>query len=141
MKKGGSGVVTQSDLLTILAISTIAVTVGIALVIWKLLKTMENIANRLDESLRHCEIAVEDIRKTNAIVQGIMNHAGSCVANVEHVTEGVRKIRKTLDAATGVLDFAVIPVLGSVAGVLAGSKAAMSLVVNRIFRKEGRHGK
>ncbi len=105
------------------------------------MKTIDKIAGRLDESLQQIEKTAEDIRKTNAIFQEILNHAGKGVANVEHVTEGVRKFRKTLDAATGVLDFAVIPVLGSVAGVLAGSKAAMSLVVNRIFRKEGRHGK
>ncbi|MGB5995060.1 MAG: hypothetical protein WBG20_06540, partial [Candidatus Deferrimicrobiaceae bacterium] len=81
-----------------------------------------------------------EIRATNAKAQRIISHAERSAANIEYVTEGVRKFRNTLDAATGVLSFAVLPVLGSVAGVLAGSKVGMSHIVNRIFGKEGRHG-
>jgi len=133
--------VTQSGLLMIFAVATIVVVAGMAWATWKLLKTIENLANRVEESLRQFEKTAEEIRKSNAILHEIMTHAQKSVANVEHVTEGVRKLRKTLDAATGVLDFGVLPVLGTVVGVLAGSKAAVSYVVNRIFRKEGRHGK
>ena len=139
-KKGVFGLVTQSGLLTVLAMAVIVVVAGMALATWKLLKTIELLASRVDESLRQFEKTAEEIRKSNAVLQEVMTHAQRSVANVEHVTEGVRKLRKTLDAATGVLDFGVLPVLGTVAGVLAGSRAAVSYVVNRIFRKEGRHG-
>ena len=132
--------VTQSGLLTVLALAVIVVVAGMAWATWKLLKTIELLASRVDESLKQFEKTAEEIRKSNAVLHEIMTHAQRSVANVEHVTEGVRKLRKTLDAATGVLDFGVLPVLGTVAGVLAGSRAAVSYVVNRIFRKEGRHG-
>ena len=132
--------VTQSDLLTVLALASIVLVAAALFAIWKLLKTIEKLSRRVDESLRQFEMTAEEIRKTNAVFHEIVSRCERGVANVEHVTEGVRKFRKTLDAASGVLDFAVLPVLGTMAGVLAGSKAAVSHVVNRIFRKEGRHG-
>ena len=130
----------QSGLLTGLAMVAIVVAGVLALAVWKLIKTLEKLAGHVDASFRLFEKTAEEIRVTNAAVQKIISHAEKGVANVEHMTEGVRKFRKTLDAATGVLNFAVLPVLGSVAGVLAFSKAGMSHVVKRIFRKEGRHG-
>ena len=132
--------VTLSSLLTVLTLVNIVLIAIFTWTIWKLLKTIEKMGSRIDESLREFERTAEDLRKTNAIVQGILIHAEKSAGNVEHVTDGVRKLRKTLDAATGVLDFAVLPVLGSVAGLLAGSKTGMSHVLKRIFRKEGRHG-
>lgn len=131
---------TQSNLLTVLVIAAIAVLVVTAWAIWRLLKAIERLSSRLDRSLQEVEKTAEDLRKTNGVLREILIHAEKGVANVEHVTEGARKLRRTLDAASGVLDFAVVPVLGNMAGVLAGSKAAISLVANRIFRKEGRHG-
>jgi len=131
----------QSGLLTGLYLVAILVAGGLAWSVWKLIKTLEKLANHVEASFRLFEKTAEEIRVTNAAVRKIISHAEKGVANVEHVTEGVRKFRKTLDAATGVLDFAVLPVLGSVAGVLAFSKTGMSHVVKRIFRKEGRHGK
>lgn len=130
----------QSGLLTGLSIIAIVVAGGLAWAVWKLIKTLEKLANHVEASFRLFEKTAEEIRVTNAAVQKIISRAEKSVANVEHVTEGVRKFRKTLDAATGVLNFAVLPVLGNVAGVLAGSKAGMSYVAKRIFRKEGRHG-
>ncbi len=132
--------VTQSDLLTVLAMAAIVVVVGVGFVVWKLLKVIDKLSNRLEESLRQFEMTAAEIRKTNGVFHDIIARCDRSAANIEHVTEGVRKFRKTLDAASGVLDYAVHPVLGTMAGVLAGSKAAMSYVVNRIFRKEGRHG-
>jgi len=131
---------TQSNLLTVLVIAAIAVLVVTAWAIWRLLKAIERLSSRLDRSLQEVEKTAEDLRKTNGVLREILIHAEKGVANVEHVTEGARKLRRTLDAASGVLDYAVVPVLGNMAGVLAGSKAAISLVANRIFRKEGRHG-
>jgi hypothetical protein len=139
-KKGVFGLVTQSDLLTVLALASIVLIAAAVFAIWKLLKTIEKLSKRVDESLRQFEMTAEDIRKTNAVFHEIMSRCERGVANVEHMTEGMRKFRRTLDAASGVLDFAVLPVLGTMAGVLAGSKAAVSHVVNRMFRKEGRHG-
>ena len=130
----------QSALLTVLSMVAIVVAGGLAWSVWKLIKTLEKLANHVEASFRLFEKTAEEIRVTNAVVQKVISHAEKGAANVEHVTEGVRKLRKTLDAATGVLDFAVLPVLGSVAGVLAFSKTGMSHVVKRIFRKEGRHG-
>jgi ABC-type transporter Mla subunit MlaD len=130
----------HSGLLWVLTVSAIVLVAAMAFAIWKLLNTIEKLAKRVDDSLRQFEMTAEEIRKTNAVFHEIMSRCERGVANVEHVTEGVRKFRRTLDAASGVLDFAVLPVLGSAAGLLAGSKAAMSYVVNRMFRKEGRHG-
>ena len=132
--------ITQSDLLTVVALAAIVLVAAMTFAIWKLLKTVEKLASRVDESFQKFETTAEEIRKSNAVFHEIMSRCERGVANVEHVTEGVRKFRKTLDAASGVLDFAVLPVLGTMAGVLAGSKTAVSHVVNRIFRKEGRHG-
>lgn len=129
-----------SGLLTVLTMIAIVVAIGLAWSVWKLIKILEKLAKHVDESFRQFEKTAEEIRATNTMIQGIVIHAEKSAENVEHVTEGVRKLRKTLDAATGVLDFAVLPVLGTVAGVLAGSKAGMSHVVGRIFGKEGRHG-
>ncbi len=129
-----------SGLLTVLYIIAIVVAGVLAWSVWKLIKTLEKLAKHVEASFRLFEKTAEEIRVTNAVVQKVVSHAEKGAANVEHVTEGVRKLRKTLDAATGVLDFAVLPVLGSVAGALAFSKTGMSHVVKRIFRKEGRHG-
>lgn len=130
----------QESLLTVLTVASIVAVVVLVWAILKLLKTIELLGNRVDQSLMEVEKTAADLQKTNAIIQEVVNHAERSAANIEHVTDGVRKFRKTLDAATGVLDFAVLPVLGTVAGVLAGSKAGMSHVVGRIFRKEGQHG-
>lgn len=132
--------ITQSSLLTVLVIAAIAAFVMTAWAVWRLLKAIDRLSGRLDQSLREVEKTAEDLRKTNGVLREILVHAEKGVANVEYVTEGARKMRRTLDAASGVLEFAVVPVLGNMAGVLAGSKAALSLVANRIFRKEGRHG-
>jgi hypothetical protein len=140
IKRGVFGLGFQSGLLTGLAMVAIVVAGVLAWAVWKLIKTLEKLAKHVDASFRLFEKTAEEIRATNVVVQEIISHAEKGVANIEHVTEGVRKFRKTLDAATGVLDFAVLPVLGSVAGVLAGSKVGLSHVVKRIFRKEGRHG-
>ena len=132
--------VTQSGMLMVLTVASIVAVVVMIWALLKLLKTIEMLGNRVDQSLLQVEKTVADLQKTNAIIQEVVSHAEKSAANIEHVTEGVRKFRKTLDAATGVLDYAVLPVLGTVAGVLAGSKAGVLHAVGRKFRKEGRHG-
>lgn len=130
----------QSGLFTGLYIIAIVVAGGLAWSVWRLIRILQKLANHIEVAVQQIEKTAEEIRGTNAVVQKIVSHAEKGAGNIEHVTEGVRKFRKTLDAATGVLDFAVVPILGTMAGVLAGSKAGMSHVVKRIFRKEGRHG-
>lgn len=129
----------QMLLFTALSVAAIALAVVLAMTLWRLRKTIDLMERRVDEAIRQFEMTAEDLRKTNAVVRDILQHAEKSAANVAHVTEGVRGFRKTLDAATSVLQFAVVPVLGNVAGGLAGVKAAVSHVVNRFVRKETDH--
>lgn len=123
-----------------LSVAAILVAVVLAMTLWRLRATIEHMDRRMDEAMRQVEMTAEDLRKTNAMVRDILQHAERSVANVEHMTQGIRSFRKTLDAATSVLQFFAIPVLGNVAGGMAGVKAAVSHVVNRFVRKEGSHG-
>ena len=123
-----------------LSVAAIVLAVVLAMTLWRLRETIQHMDRRLDEALRQFEMTAEDVRKTNAVVRDILVHAERSAANVAHMTEGVRGFRKTLDAATSVLQFAVVPVLGNMAGGLAGVKAAVSHVVNRFVRREGSHG-
>jgi len=129
----------QAVLFTALSIAAVALAVVLAMTLWRLRRTIDHLDRRVDEAIRQFEMTAEDLRKTNAVVREILLHAEKGAANVAHVTEGVRGFRKTLDAATAVLQYAVVPVLGNVAGGLAGVKAAVSHVVNRFVRREGSH--
>ncbi len=129
----------QMVLWTILTLAAVALVVGLVVTLWKIAKTVERLAGHIEVALHQFEMTAEDIRKSNAVTREILLRAERAAANVEHVTEGVRSFRKTLDAAAAVLDFAVVPVLGNVAGGMAGVKAAVSTVVNRLFRKEDGH--
>ncbi len=126
-------------LYSILTLAAVALIVAVIITLWKIGKTVERLATRIDESLRQLDMTMEEVRKTSAVSREVFARAERAAANVEHVTEGVRGFRKTLDAASAVLDFAVVPVLGNVAGGMAGVKAAVSTVVNRLFRKEDGH--
>lgn len=117
------------------ALSAVVAAVALAMVLWRLRRAIGTIERRLDESLRQVEMTAEEVRKTSAAAREILEHARRSAANVEHVTEGVRALRKVLDAATAVLDHAVVPVLGTVAGGLAGAKAALSHVFGRFLGK------
>lgn len=137
---GGEGLSGQMLLFAGLSLAAILVAVVLAMTLWRLRTTIEHMDRRMDEAMRQFEMTAEDLRKTNAVVRDILLHIEQSAANVEHMTEGVRRFRKTLDAATSVLQFVAIPVLGNVAGGLAGVKAAVSHVVNRFAGKEGSHG-
>ena len=129
----------QMVLLSILTLAAVALVVAVIITLRKIGKSAERLATRVDESLRQLEMTAEDIRKTSTVARDVLGRAERAAANVEHVTEGVRGFRRTLDVATAVLDFAVVPVLGNVAGGMAGVKAVVSTVVNRLFRKEVCH--
>lgn len=122
-----------------LSVAAIVLAVVLAMTLWRVRRSIDLLERRVDESLRQFEMTAEDLRKTNALVRDILLHAERGAANVLHVTEGVRGFRRTLDAATSVLEHSVVPLLGTVAGGLAGAKAAVSHVVNRFVRKESEH--
>jgi predicted Holliday junction resolvase-like endonuclease len=129
----------QTLLFAGLSFAAILVAVVLAMTLWRLRQTIEHLDQRMDEALKEVEMTAEDLRRTNAVVRDILLHAEKSVANVEHMTEGIRSFRKTLDTATSVLQFFAVPVLGNVAGGMAGMKAAVSHVVNRFMRKGGSH--
>lgn len=122
-----------------LSVAAIVLAVVLAMTLWRVRKSIELLERRVDESLRQFEMTAEDLRKTNALVRDILLHAERGAANVSHMTEGVRGFRRTLDVATSVLELSVVPLLGTVAGGLAGAKAVVSHVVNRFARKESDH--
>ncbi len=130
----------QMVILTVLSAAAVALAAVVAMTIWRLLKTAEKLSGQLEQTLKEFEVLAEDIRGTNAEVRKFMSHLESSAANVQHLTEGARGFRTTLDAASSVLQYAVVPVLGNLAGVMAGVKTAVSHVANRVFRKEGHHG-
>jgi len=122
-----------------LSVATIVLAVVLAMTLWRVRKSIDLLERRVDDSLRQVEMTAEDLRKTNAVLREILIRAERGMANVEHVTEGVRGFRRTIDVATSVLEHSVVPLLGTVAGGLVGAKAAVSHVVNRFSRREGSH--
>jgi hypothetical protein len=136
---GGEALGGQAILFAALSIAAIVLAVVLAMTLWRLRSTIGHMERRVDEAIRQFEMTAEDLRKTNAVARDILVHAEKGVANVAHMTEGVRGFRKTIDAATAVLQFAVVPVLGNVAGGLAGVKAAVSHVVKKKGQREGSH--
>jgi uncharacterized protein YoxC len=128
-------------LVAVFRIAAVALMMVVALTIWKLLKTVERLSHQMDRTLKEFEGMAEEVRRATEVVHKVMSHVETSAANVEHLTEGVRGFRRTLDAATAVLQFAVVPVLGNVAGGLAGARAAASHIASRFFRKEEKHGK
>src|SRR3972149_3194542 len=109
-------------LFTALSIAAIGLAVVLAMTLWRLRETINLLERRVDDAIRQLELTAEDLRKTNAVVRDILLHTERSVANMAHVTEGVRGVRKALDAATAVLQHTVGPVLGTGAGGLAGAK-------------------
>ena len=129
----------QILLFAALSVAAIVLAVVLAMTLWRIRKSIDFLERRVDESLRQFEMTAEDFRKTNALVRDILIHAERSAANVKYVTEGVRGFRRTLDVATSLLEYSVVPLLGTVVGGLAGTKAAVSHVVNRFVRREDSH--
>lgn len=130
----------QLMILAILSAAAIALMAVVAVTVWRLRNSLEKLSVQVEETLRQFEGLAEEIRGTNGEVRRFMTHLEKSAANVEHMTEGVRGFRTTLDAASSVLQYAVVPVLGTLAGGLAGVRASVSHVAKRFFRKEGHHG-
>lgn len=126
----------QMLLFTLLTIAAIVLAIALVMLILRLKRTIDLMERRVDDAIREFEITAEDLRRTNAVVRDILQHTERGVANIAQVTESVRGLRRGLDAATKVMDYAFIPALGTMAGGMAGVKAAISYAVKRFVGKE-----
>ncbi len=123
----------------LLGITGIVLGIVLAMTLWQFRKTLQKLEGVVIETMKQLELTAEEVRKTNTVALQIMERVERSTANIEYLTEGVRGFRSTLDAATGILKFAVVPVLGNAAAGIAGVKAGLSHVLNRWFGKESRH--
>jgi len=121
-----------------LAVGVVALVVVLSVALLSIKRNVDRITQRVDESLRQFEMTAEDVRKTNAAFREILSDVERGVSNVTHLTEGVRRLRGTVDVATRVFDHALSPALVNVASVLVGFKAATSHILDRYVRKEER---
>jgi len=128
----------QTVLYIALAAAAVILVAVLSIVLLSIRRNVNQITQRLDESLRQFEMTAEDLRKTNADVREILSDVERGVSNVTHFTEGIRSLRGTVDVATKVFDHAFSPALVSAASALAGLKAATSHILDRTVRKEGR---
>jgi uncharacterized protein YoxC len=128
----------QTVLFIALAVAAVVLVVVLSIVLLSIRRNVNQITQRLDESLRQFEMTAEELRKTNAAVREILSDVERGVSNVTHFTEGVRSLRGTVDVATKVFDHALSPALVNVASVLVGFKAATAHILDRIVRKEVR---
>jgi uncharacterized protein YoxC len=121
-----------------LGVAGVVLVVILAVVLLSIRRNVEHMTQRFDESLRQVEMTAEDLRKTNAVVRGILSDVEQGVSNVTHLTEGVRSLRGPVDVATKVLAHTFTPALINAGSALLGFKAATSHILDRIVRKEGR---
>ena len=128
----------QTVLFFALAVAVVTLTVVLSVVLLSIRRNVNQLTQRVDESLRQFEMTAEELRKTNAGVREILSGVERGISNVTHFTEGVRALRGTVDVATKVFDHAVSPALVSAASALAGLKAATSHILDRFVRKEER---
>jgi methyl-accepting chemotaxis protein len=128
----------QTVLFIALSVAAVALVVVLSVALLSIRRNVDRITRRLDESLRQFEMTAEDARKTNAAVREIISEMERGVSNVTHFTEGIRRLRGTVDVATKVFDHAVSPALVSAASVVVGLKAATSHILDRFVRKEER---
>ena len=121
-----------------LAVSVVVFVVVMSIVLLSIRRDVNQITQRLDESLRQFEMTAEDARKTNAAVREIISEVEQGVSNVTHFTEGIRTLRGSVDVVSKVFEHALSPALVNTASVLMGFKAATSHILDRIVRKEAR---
>jgi uncharacterized protein YoxC len=121
-----------------IGVAAMVLLVILAVVLLSIRRNVEHMTQRFDESLRQVEMTAEDLRKTNAVVRGILSDVEQGVSNVTHLTEGVRSLRGPVDVATKVLAHTLTPALINAGSALLGFKAATSHILDRIVRKEGR---
>lgn len=128
----------QTVLFIALAVAVVVLVAVLSVVLLSIRRNVDQITQRLDESLRQFEMTAEELRKTNSDVRGILSDVERGVSNVTHFTEGIRSLRGTVDVATRVFDHALSPALVNLGSALVGFKAATSHILDRFGRKEGR---
>jgi uncharacterized protein YoxC len=128
----------QTVLYIALAVAVVVLAVVLSVVLLSIRRNVNQLTQRVDESLRQFEMTTEDLRKTNAVAREILSDVERGVSNVTHLTEGIRSLRGTVDVATKVFDHALSPALINVGSVLVGFKAATSHILDRFVRKEVR---
>jgi len=128
----------QTVLFIALAVAAVVLVVVLSIVLLSIRRNVNQVTQRLDESLRQFEMTAEDLRKTNADVREILSDVERGVTNVTHFTEGIRSLRRPVDVASKVFEHALSPALVNAASVLVGFKAATSHILDRIVRKGGR---
>ena len=125
----------QSILFIALAVAAVVLVAVLSIVLLSVRRNVEQLTQRLDESLRQFEMTAEELRKTNGDVRGILSDVERGVSNVTHFTEGIRSLRGPVDVASKVFEHAFSPALVSAASALVGFKAATSHILDRIVRK------
>jgi uncharacterized protein YoxC len=125
----------QSILFIALAVAAVVLVVVLSIVLLSVRRNVDQITQRLDESLRQIEMTAEELRKTNGDVRGILSDVERGVSNVTHLTEGIRSLRGPVDVASKVFEHAFSPALVSAASALVGFKAATSHILDRVVRK------
>jgi uncharacterized protein YoxC len=125
----------QSILYIALAVAAVALVAVLSVVLLSIRRNVNQLTQRVDESLRQFEMTAEELRKTNADVRGILSNVERGVSNVTHLTEGVRSLRGPVDVASKVFEHALSPALINAASALVGFKAATSHILERIVRK------
>ena len=125
----------QTVLFIALAVAAVVLVVVLSIVLLSIRRNVNQITQRVDESLRQFEMTAEELRKTNVAVRGILSDVERGVSNVTHLTEGIRSLRGPVDVVSNVFEHALSPALVNVASVLVGFKAATSHMLDRIVRK------
>lgn len=120
-----------------LAVSALILAIGVTYALLGIRRSVEQLTQRLDETLRQVEMTTEDMRKTYTAARGVVTDLDKAVCNVAHFTEGIRALRGPVDLMMKVLDHSVSPTLVGLSGGIAGIKAAASHILHRFTGKEG----
>jgi len=120
-----------------LAVSALILAIGVTYALLGIRRSVEQLTQRLDETLRQVEMTTEELRRTNTAVRGVVSGLDIAVSNVTHFTEGIRTLRGPVDLVMKVLDHSVSPTLVGLSGGIAGIKAAASHILHRFAGKEG----
>jgi len=119
------------------AVSALILAIGVTYALLGIRRSVEQLTQRLDETLRQVEMTTEELRRTNTAVRGVVSGLDVAVSNVTHFTEGIRTLRGPVDLMMKVLDHSVSPTLVGLSGGIAGIKAAASHILHRFAGKEG----
>jgi len=119
-----------------LAVAVLIVGIAIATMLLGIRRSVAQLTQRVDETLRQFEMSSEDLRKTNAAVREVVNGVDRAVGNVAHFTDGIRALRQPVDVVSKILELSVSPTLINLASGLVGVRAAASHILHRGAGKE-----